>query len=107
MAQPETGPSTSSGPLGAEAGLWAGRESRGFRLPASGLEVESMIKMETWILGGLLTQKKSLKKKQSAWSTKIVTITEESWLKCKYNYGVLSDIQDLQRTSQTQHPNNR
>ncbi|VFV35523.1 isoform cra_a [Lynx pardinus] len=39
MAQPETGPSTSSGPLRAGAGLWAGRESSGFRLPASGLEV--------------------------------------------------------------------
>ncbi|XP_032482940.1 small integral membrane protein 15 isoform X1 [Phocoena sinus] len=38
MAQPETGPSTSSGRIQARAGLWAGRESRGFRLPASGLE---------------------------------------------------------------------
>ena len=39
MAQPETGPSTSSGRIRARAGLWAGWESRGFRLAASGLEV--------------------------------------------------------------------
>ena len=39
MAQPETGPATSSGRMLARAGLWAGWESRGFRLPASGLEV--------------------------------------------------------------------
>ena len=39
MAQPETGPATSSGRIRARAGLWAGWESRGFRLPASGLEV--------------------------------------------------------------------
>lgn len=38
MAPPETGPSTSSGPLRAGAGRGAGRASRGFRLPASGLE---------------------------------------------------------------------
>lgn len=38
MAQPETGPATSSGRIRARAGLWAGWESRGFRLPASGLE---------------------------------------------------------------------
>nr|XP_055188100.1 small integral membrane protein 15 isoform X2 [Nyctereutes procyonoides] len=38
MAPPETGPSTSSGPLRAGAGQGAGRASRGFRLPASGLE---------------------------------------------------------------------
>ena len=29
-------------------------------------QVENMIKMETWILGGLWIQKKSLKRKQSA-----------------------------------------
>ena len=32
MAQPETGPATSSGRIRARAGLWAGWESRGFRL---------------------------------------------------------------------------
>ena len=45
MAQPETGPSTSSGRIQARAGLWAGRESCGFRLPASGLKV-------SWEWGG-------------------------------------------------------
>ncbi|ELK17702.1 small integral membrane protein 15 isoform X1 [Pteropus medius] len=37
MAQPETGPSTSSGRIQTGADLWAGRPSWGFRLPASGL----------------------------------------------------------------------
>lgn len=39
MAQPETGPSTSSGRIQTGTDLWAGRPSWGFRLPASGLAV--------------------------------------------------------------------
>ncbi|XP_067586867.1 small integral membrane protein 15 isoform X1 [Pseudorca crassidens] len=49
MAQPETGPSTSSGRIQARAGLWAGRESHGFRLPASGLEASTkMFDIKAW-----------------------------------------------------------
>nr|XP_058916967.1 small integral membrane protein 15 isoform X2 [Kogia breviceps] len=51
MAQPETGPSTSSGRIQARAGLWAGRESPGFRLPASGLEVSWELGVRTQRLG--------------------------------------------------------
>lgn len=39
MAQPETGPSTSSGRIQTGTDLWAGRPSWGFRLPASGSAV--------------------------------------------------------------------
>ncbi|XP_019599150.1 small integral membrane protein 15 isoform X1 [Rhinolophus sinicus] len=49
MAQPETGPSTSSGRIPAGADLWAGRESGGFRLPASGLATATkMFDIKAW-----------------------------------------------------------
>lgn len=51
MAQPETGPATSSGRIRARAGLWAGWESRGFRLPASGLEVSRELGSEPFVPG--------------------------------------------------------
>lgn len=53
MAQPETGPSTSSGRIQAGADLWAGRESGAFRLPASGLAVSCAWGSESKVLGAM------------------------------------------------------
>lgn len=53
MAQPETGPSTSSGRIPAGADLWAGRERGGFRLPASGLAVSCLWGSDSKVLGAM------------------------------------------------------
>lgn len=52
MAQPSW-PATSSGRIRARAGLWAGWESRGFRLPASGLEVSLELGSGPIVPGGV------------------------------------------------------
>ena len=51
MAQPETGLSTFSGRIQTGADLWAGQESRGFRIPASGPVVSGGLGSEPKVLG--------------------------------------------------------
>ncbi|XP_053769385.1 small integral membrane protein 15 isoform X2 [Desmodus rotundus] len=49
MAQPETGLSTFSGRIQTGADLWAGQESRGFRIPASGpVTATEMFDVKAW-----------------------------------------------------------